>query len=61
MHRRRAAHLLTLHGQGALLGGELENLIISSIHAGAINVTNLTLQHTLAAVRSSRAHVLTEV
>lgn len=60
MRRQWAVHLLTLHGQGALLCGELEDLIISSIHTGAINVTNFTLQHTLAAVRCSGAHILTE-
>ena len=39
--------LLTLHGQRASLGGQLEDLIISRIHTCAINVTDLTLHHSL--------------
>lgn len=35
--------LLTLQGQLALLGGQLEQLVLSSIHAPALNVTDLTL------------------
>ena len=37
-------HLLTLHGQLALLGGQLEELVLRGIHAVAIDVADLTLQ-----------------
>lgn len=47
-------YLLTLHGEGASLGGQLKDLIISCIHACAINVANLALHQ----ISHSQSHCL---